>query len=131
MQHFLNLERCTCGAYRYLAVREHKKSYEICMIHHKHLSPRKNDRKYRKLASIPKFKTNFHDSRVDQEMQERPVKISFEEATVLKSLLKQVESSFTAATSILPEEDIAEDEEPAAATFEGEEDSLEATIRQS
>jgi len=92
MQHFLNLDKCQCGAYRYLAVREHKKSFEIYMIHHKHFSSGQDVRKYRKLASIPKFRINIHDVRVDQEQRDTTVKLSYEEITVLKLLLRQIES---------------------------------------
>jgi len=98
MQHFLNLEKCSCGAYRYLAVREHKKSFEIYMIHHKHFSSGQDTRKYRKLASIPKFKINLHDERVDQQQRDRTVKLSYEETAVLRSLLRQIEAGKNVAS---------------------------------
>jgi hypothetical protein len=91
MQHFLNLERCSCGAYRYLAIREHKKSFEIYLIHHRHLSADQNVRKYRKLASIPKFKINIHDERWERETK-RTIRLRTEEMDVLKSLLHQLDS---------------------------------------
>lgn len=92
MQHFLNLEKCSCGAYRYLAVREHKKTFEIYMIHHRHLHGGQNFRRYCKLASIPKFKTNIHDKRVEMEETDQDIRMTLEQVSVLRSLLKQIES---------------------------------------
>ena len=92
MQHFLNLEKCSCGAYKYLAVREHKKSYEIYLIHHRHFSTGQNVRKYSKLASIPKFKLNIHDQRVDQQQNEKTVRLSNDEVSALKSVLRQLDT---------------------------------------
>jgi hypothetical protein len=91
MQHFLNLEKCTCGAYRYLAVREHKKSYEIYLIHHRHFGAGQNIRKYSKLASIPKFRVNIHDKRIDQEFQDKKIKLTGQQVSVLRSVLTQLE----------------------------------------
>jgi hypothetical protein len=92
MQHFLNLDKCDCGAYRYLAVREHKRSYEVYLIHHSHTSSSQDQRKYAKLASIPKFRLNIHNERINDLTQERKVKLSFEQLAVLKSLLRELES---------------------------------------
>lgn len=92
MQHFLNLEKCTCGAYRYLAVREHKKSYEIYLIHHRHFSTGQNIRKYTSLASIPKFKLNVHGQRIDMQPSQKTVNLNNEEVMVLRSVLRQIES---------------------------------------
>ena len=97
MQHFLNLEKCKCGAYRYLAVREHKKSYEIYLIHHLHFSAGPDVRKYSKLASIPKFRINIHDQRTNQVREESTIKLNVEEVSVLKSLLRRLEPEATAA----------------------------------
>jgi hypothetical protein len=91
MQHFLNLEKCNCGAYRYLAVREHKKSYEIYLIHHLHFSAGPDVRKYSKLASIPKFRINIHDQRINQISKESTVKLNVEEVSVLKSILRKLD----------------------------------------
>jgi len=91
MQHFLNLEKCTCGAYRYLAVREHKKSYEIYLIHHLHFATGQDTRKYSKLASIPKFRVNIHDERINLQQKEKTIKLSIDQSLVLKSVLKQLE----------------------------------------
>ena len=89
MKHFLNLERCTCGAYRYLAVREHKKSYEVYLIHHMH-STDADARKYTKLASIPKYRLNIHEERLNEEKQTKTIQINFEQTLALKSLLKEL-----------------------------------------
>ncbi len=91
MQHFLNLEKCNCGAYRYLAVREHKKSYEIYLIHHLHFSDGRNVRKYSKLASIPKFRINIHDQRVEEGAKQKTIQLNFDEASVLKAVLRKLE----------------------------------------
>ena len=112
MQHFLNLEKCNCGAYRYLAVREHKKSYEIYLIHHKHFSAGENVRKYAKLASIPKFKINIHDPRIQNEQRQRNVRLSYEEISILKSVLSQISSDprsqFGAETPVQLEEEVGQ-----------------------
>ena len=92
MQHFLNLDKCSCGAYRYIAVREHKKSYEIYLIHHTHLQSRRDSRKYAKLASIPKYRLNLHDERVDEISGEKTLKLTFEQSLALRSVLRQLES---------------------------------------
>jgi len=92
MQHFLNLEKCTCGAYRYLAVREHKKSYEIYLIHHMHFATGQDTRKYSKLASIPKYRVNIHDERINLRQKEKTIRLSFDQSLVLKSVLKQLET---------------------------------------
>lgn len=59
MKHFQPLERCDCGAYRYLAAREHGKSFEIVLIHQLPGGPRK----YAKVAGFPKSALTFHDVR--------------------------------------------------------------------
>jgi hypothetical protein len=91
MQHFLNLEKCNCGAYRYLAVREHKKSYEIYLIHHLHFATGQDSRKYSKLASIAKYRVNIHDERINLRQREKTIKLSIDQSLVLKSVLKQLE----------------------------------------
>ena len=91
MQHFLNLEKCSCGAYKYLAVREYKKSYEIYLIHHRHFSTGQNVRKYFKLASIAKFKLNIHEQRVDQQQNGKTVSLNNEQVSILRSILRQLE----------------------------------------
>ncbi|MCL4517943.1 MAG: hypothetical protein M1587_01960 [Thaumarchaeota archaeon] len=106
MKHFLNLERCNCGAYRYLAVREHKKSYEVYLIHHVH-SQETDSRKYSKLASIPKYLLNIHDERVNQIGERKSVNITFEQSMALKSLLREV-----CATNPIPDEDYVASEKP-------------------
>lgn len=93
MKHFLNLDRCTCGAYRYLAVREHKRSYEVYLIHHLHSQDSQDSRKYAKLASIPKYKLNMHDERMNEFTEERRIRITFEQSLALKSLLKELETN--------------------------------------
>jgi hypothetical protein len=90
MQHFLNLDKCTCGAYRYLAIREHKRSYEVYLIHHSHSPVSQNQRRYAKLASIPKHKLNIHDQRVNELTEEKTVKLTFEQITALRSVLKEL-----------------------------------------
>ena len=89
MKHFLNLERCTCGAYRYLAMREHKRSYEVYLIHHMH-SADTDTRKYSKLASIPKYRLNIHEGRMNEPKEDRVIKITFEQSVALKSLLREL-----------------------------------------
>ena len=92
MQHFLNLEKCSCGAYRYLAIREHKRSYEIYLIHHLH-SYGKDSRKYAKLASIQKYRiNNFHDELAAEPQQNDSInlRLSLEQVSALKSILKQL-----------------------------------------
>jgi hypothetical protein len=93
VQHFLNLDKCTCGAYRYLAVREHKRSYEVYLIHHSHLPNSQDQRKYSKLASIPKYRLNFHDQRQNEIGHETTVKITFEQSMALRSLLKELDNA--------------------------------------
>jgi len=123
MQHFLNLEKCNCGAYRYLAVREHKKSYEIYLIHHLHFSNAQNVRKYSKLASIPKFRINIHNQRVEEETKQKTIQLNFDEAVVLKSVLRKLEygidspegSSGTEQSKDLAEDILDEIEEPIVA----------------
>lgn len=92
MQHFLNLDKCQCGAYRYLAIREHKRSYEVYLIHHSHSPLSQNQRKYAKLASIPKHRLNIHEARVNELTEEKRVKLTFEQISVLKSVLKELEA---------------------------------------
>jgi hypothetical protein len=111
MQHFLNLEKCNCGAYRYLAVREHKKSYEIYLIHHLHYSNGDNLRKYSKLASIPKFRINIHDQRTEEAKQSRSLDLNFEEIFVLKSVLRKLEGNVTQESSVDPQEIERQDED--------------------
>jgi hypothetical protein len=93
VKHFLNLDRCTCGAYRYLAVREHKRSFEVYLIHHSHSRSESDSRKYNKLASIPKYKLNLHDRRINELKDERLVKLSFEQVLALKSLARELSFS--------------------------------------
>ena len=59
MKHFQPLERCGCGAYRYLAARELGKSYEIVLIH----QTADGTRKYLKVAGFPKTTLDFHEAR--------------------------------------------------------------------
>ena len=92
MQHFLNLDKCSCGAYRYLAIREHKRSYEVYLIHHSHSRSTQDSRKYMKLASIPKYKLNIHDDRVNELSQKKVVSLTFEQSTALKTILRELES---------------------------------------
>jgi hypothetical protein len=61
------------------------------MIHHRHFSDGQNVRKYCKLASIPKFKTNIHDERFNRQQSDRTLKLSFEEVSLLRSLLRQLD----------------------------------------
>jgi hypothetical protein len=112
MQHFLNLEKCNCGAYRYLAVREHKKSYEIYLIHHLHFSDGRNTRKYSKLASIAKFRINIHDQRFEEELKRKTIELNFDEASVLKSVLRKLEydiDSLEGSSDIEQSKDLTED----------------------
>lgn len=92
MQHFLNLDKCACGAYRYLAIREHKRSYEVYLIHHLHSQNTSDQRRYAKLASIPKYKLDIHATRVNQISETRTLNISSEQASVLRLLLKEIDS---------------------------------------
>jgi hypothetical protein len=114
MKHFLNLERCTCGAYRYLAVREHKRSFEVYLIHHSHSRNGNDSRRYSKLASIPKYRLNIHDERVNELKDEHLVKLSFEQVLALKSLARELSQS---------KDDVGKDE-----PLEPEEDSIESEI---
>jgi len=59
MGHFRPLERCECGAYRYLAAREHSRTFEIVEIHQ---TPN-GRRNYRKVAGVPKVDLVWHDAR--------------------------------------------------------------------
>jgi hypothetical protein len=59
MEHFRPLDRCECGAYRYLAAREHGKSFEVVEIHQ---TPQ-GKRNYRKVAGFPKSALAWHDPR--------------------------------------------------------------------
>jgi hypothetical protein len=56
LKHFQSLEPCRCGAYRYLAAREHKKSYEILLIH----QMPGGKRTYKGLANVPKSDLDWH-----------------------------------------------------------------------
>jgi hypothetical protein len=103
VQHFLNLDKCTCGAYRYLAVREHKRSYEVYLIHHSHLPDSQDQRKYAKLASIPKYRLNFHDQRMNETGHEATVKITFEQSMALRALLKELDNARVKTDSIAEE----------------------------
>jgi len=76
-----------------MAVREHKRSYEIYLIHHTHSSNGQDSRKYSKLASIPKYRLNLHDSRINETQSEKSIKLSFEQIVALRSVLKQLDSS--------------------------------------
>jgi len=120
MQHFLNLEKCNCGAYRYLAVREHKKSYEIYLIHHLHYSNGENLRKYSKLASIPKFRINIHNQRTEEEKQPKSLDLNFEEVSALKSILRKLEGNVSLESST----DLQEIEHPEEVTPDGSEDPM-------
>ncbi len=111
MQHFLNLEKCTCGAYRYLAVREHKKSYEIYLIHHMHFATGQDTRKYSKLASIAKYRVNIHDERINLRQSEKTIKLSIDQSLVLKSVLKQLEPSAESPENPILAEEYSPDSE--------------------
>jgi len=113
MQHFLNLDKCTCGAYRYLAIREHKKSYEVYLIHHMHFATGQDTRKYSKLASIPKFKLNIHDERINTQQKERTIKLSIEQSFALKSILNQLEIGIESLAEVPVEENSSDSENPA------------------
>ena len=93
MQHFLNLDKCECGAYRYLAIREHKRSYEVYLIHHSHSQLSPDQRKYAKLASIPKHRLNIHETRVNEMPEEKRVALTCEQTLLLKSILRQLQQS--------------------------------------
>ena len=54
MQHFVNLDKCPCGAYKYIALREHQKGYEVYLIEHRHIRGEKDTRKYKQLATFRK-----------------------------------------------------------------------------
>jgi hypothetical protein len=54
MQHFVNLDKCTCGSYKYVALREHQKGYEVYLIEHRHIRDVKDTRKYKQLATFRK-----------------------------------------------------------------------------
>lgn len=110
MQHFLNLEKCTCGAYRYLAVREHKRSYEVYLIHHAHGQNSEDRRKYAKLASIPKHKLNIHDTRLNDFKIARSIQVSSEQIRALRSLVKDLEIGL-AVTDYEPESTVVEEAE--------------------
>ena len=93
MQHFLNLDRCSCGAYRYMAVREHKRSYQVYLIHHMHFPNGRDERKYSKLASIPKYKIDIHSERVNEFREGKLIRATFEEIIALRSILRQIDSA--------------------------------------
>ena len=103
MQHFLNLDRCTCGAYRYLAIREHKRSYEVYLIHHSHSQNSQDQRRYSKLASIPKYRLNIHESQMNELAEERTIKLTSEQSGVLRSLLRDLDSAKTRRTRVVEE----------------------------
>ncbi|MDG6996210.1 MAG: hypothetical protein JRN52_09830 [Nitrososphaerota archaeon] len=52
-------------------------------------------RKYSKLASIPKYRLNIHEERLNEEKQTKTIQINFEQTLALKSLLKEVCDSST------------------------------------
>src|SRR6202047_1798060 len=54
MQHFVNLDKCPCGSYKYIALREHQKGYEVYLIEHRHARGAKDTRKYKQLATFRK-----------------------------------------------------------------------------
>ena len=45
-----------------------------------------------KLASIPKYKLNIHDDRVNELSQKKVVSLTFEQSTALKTILRELES---------------------------------------
>ena len=90
MQHFLNLDKCSCGAYRYLAIREHKRSYEVYLIHHAHIPNSQAQRKYSKLASIPKHRLNIHDERINELTEEKRIRLTYDQIATLRSVLKEI-----------------------------------------
>ncbi len=75
-----------------MAVREHKRSYEIYLIHHTHFAGGQDSRKYSKLASIPKYKLNLHDLRINEVPSEKSIKLNFEQVVALRSVLNQLEA---------------------------------------
>lgn len=128
MQHFLNLERCSCGAYRYLAVREHKKSYEIYLIHHRHFSTGEDIRKYSKLASIPKFKINIHDPRIENEQRKKTIRLNMQEISILKSVLRQIDSGNRTLSEVETLSGLQEEFEQEGSTNTEEEKVIERSI---
>lgn len=128
MQHFLNLERCSCGAYRYLAVREHKKSYEIYLIHHRHFSTGEDIRKYSKLASIPKFKINIHDPRIENEQRKKTIRLNMQEISILKSVLRQIDSGNRTLSEVETPSGLQEEFEQEGSTNTEEEKVIERSI---
>ncbi len=128
MQHFLNLEKCTCGAYRYLAVREHKKSYEIYLIHHRHFSTGQNVRKYSKLASIPKFKIDIHYQRIDEENKEKVVRLNREQISSLRSILRQLDFKTVTVEEAESLGDITENVDPVPSDIVEDSELIEASL---
>ena len=54
-RNFVNLEKCSCGAYRYLAVRMLRRSLTLYLIHIKG-----KDRKYLNVAHVKKSMLEIH-----------------------------------------------------------------------
>ena len=57
-QHFGELDRCRCGAYRYIMLRETKKNIDIQLIHQDR--GKVPNRRYRTVARISKFLLDIH-----------------------------------------------------------------------
>ena len=56
-----------------------------------------DQRKYAKLASIPKHKLNIHEIRINQLANARTINVSYEHALALRSLLKDIDSEGTSS----------------------------------
>ncbi|HYB05034.1 MAG TPA: hypothetical protein VED17_11270, partial [Nitrososphaerales archaeon] len=73
--------------------------------------------------SIPKFRINIHNQRVEEETKQKTIQLNFDEAVVLKSVLRKLEygidspegSSGTEQSKDLAEDILDEIEEPIVA----------------
>jgi hypothetical protein len=54
-KHFVNFDKCQCGAYQYLAVRLLRKSFTVYLIH-----VRGKERKYLNVAHVPNSALDIH-----------------------------------------------------------------------
>jgi hypothetical protein len=54
-KHFVNFDKCVCGAYQYLAVRLLRRSLTIYLIH-----VRGNERRYLNVAHVKKSMLDIH-----------------------------------------------------------------------
>ena len=61
---------------------------EVYLIHHSHLHNSQDQRKYAKLASIPKHRLNIHDERINELTEEKRIKLTFDQIVTLRYRLE-------------------------------------------